>query len=75
MESWINGIEKPKNWDNILEIQLRRALACLDIYLETEEKPDEFPQEKTFLKAFRCRSRSRPFKVIENSGSVVYTQI
>lgn len=76
MESWINSKEPGRGNSNVLEIQLKRSLSCLDIYLETDSTNDsEFPVEKTFLKAFRTRCRSRPFKIIENSGSIVYTQI
>lgn len=78
MESWINSIDSTKRCSNVLDNQLKRTLASLDIYLETEStigSATEFTAEKTFLKAFRSRTRSRPFKIIENSGSVVYTQI
>lgn len=74
MESWINAAgSATTSTDSMLEQQLRRVQSCLDIYLETEGS--EFGQEKTFLRAFRCRSRSRPFKVIQTGGSSVYTQI
>lgn len=76
MESWVNSIDDPKSV-HILESQIKRALSSLDIYLETEGtvvNSSEFASTKTFLKAFRGRSHSRPYKIIENSGSVVYTQ-
>lgn len=78
MELWINNIKKGKNVDFILGIQLKRAMSSFDIYLETEEplSPNsEFQPDKTFLKAYRGRNRSRPFKVIQNPGSTIYTQI
>lgn len=78
MESWVNSIDDPKSINNLLETQMKRALSSLDIYLETEGtlvNSTEFPPSKTFLKAFRDRTHSRPYKLIENSGSVVYTQI
>lgn len=59
-------------------MQIKRALSSLDIYLETEGtvvNSAEFSPSKTFLKAFRGRTHSRPYKLMENSGSVVYTQI
>lgn len=77
MESWVNSIDDPKDVNKLLELQIKRALSSLDIYLETEGTltPSEFPPSKTFLKAFRGRTHSRPYKLIQNSGSVVYTQI
>lgn len=78
MESWVNSISDPKNVNNLLELQIKRALSSLDIYLETEGtliNSAEFSPSKTFLKAFRGRTHSRPYKLIQNSGSGVYTQI
>lgn len=78
MEAWINSIQDAKNVNNILEIQIKRALSSLDIYLETEGtlvNSSEFPASKTFLKAFRDRTHSRPYKLIDSGGSVIYTQI
>ncbi|XP_037042717.1 THO complex subunit 5 homolog [Bradysia coprophila] len=78
LEAWVNLIDDPKNTSNVLELQIHRALSSLDIYLETEGtliNSSEFQATKTFLKAFRDRTHSRPYKMMENSGSVVYTQI
>lgn len=78
MEYWINSIERPKKFVNILGIQLKRAMSSLDIYLETESlntNSHEFPPDKTFLRAFRGRTRSRPFKIIHNGGNSIYTHI
>lgn len=81
MEHWINSIEATKkNATNILGIQLKRAMSSLDIYLETEgvrseDQSAEFQAEKTFLKPFRGRTHSRPYKVVQNGGSVIYTQL
>lgn len=81
MENWINSIEATKkNASSILGIQLKRAMSSLDIYLETEgvrsdDQPVEFQAEKTFLKPFRGRTHARPYKVVQNGGSVIYTQI
>lgn len=82
MESWINSIESnKKNATYILGLQLKRTMCSLDIYLETEgirSAPAgivEFPPEKTFMKAFRGRAHSRPYNVVQNSGSIIYTQI
>ncbi|KAJ6646073.1 THO complex subunit 5 like, partial [Pseudolycoriella hygida] len=78
MEFWVNSIADPKNIDNILELQIKRALSSLDIYLETEgnlTNSTEFSPSKTFLKAFRDRTHSRPYKLIGNIGNVVYSQI
>lgn len=74
----MNSIDDQKNLTNVLEMQIHRALSSLDIYLETEGtliNSSEFQATKTFLKAFRDRTHSRPYKLIENSGSVVYTQV
>lgn len=81
MEYWINSTESfKKNVSNVLILQLKRAMCSLDIYLETESirlssSPAEIKAEKTFLKVFRGRARSRPYKVIQNGSSVIYTQI
>lgn len=82
MESWINSLQATKkNSSYILGVQLKRAMTTFDIYLETEctvaSTPEsaEFPPEKTFVKAFRGRAHSRPFKAIQNGGSVIYTQL
>lgn len=78
LEAWVNSIDDPKNINNVLEIQIHRALSSLDIYLETQGtliNSSEFQATKTFLKAFRDRTHSRPYKLIENSGNAVYTQI
>lgn len=81
LEHWINSIEASrKNVSSILGIQLKRAMSSLDIYLETEsvrsdEQPMEFQTEKTFFKPFRGRTHARPYKVVQNGGSVICTQI
>lgn len=36
----------------LLSVQIRRLIACFDIYLEITS-PDDFPQEKIFFKAAR----------------------
>lgn len=51
--------------DNILPLQLQRAMASLDIFLETESiqhKDGEFHQEKNFTCSFKGRERSRPYQ-------------
>lgn len=81
MEYWINSIESfKKNVSNVLILQLKRAMSSLDIFLETESirlssSSGDIKAEKTFLKVFRSRVRSRPYKIIQNGGSVIYTQI
>lgn len=80
MEFWINTIESvDNNGSNILTMQLKRAMCSLDIYLETEairlSSPTEVKSEKAFLKVFRGRLRSRPYKVVQSGGSDIYTQI
>lgn len=81
IEYWVNFIQTNKiNADNIIGTQLKRVMTALDIYLETEgshstERSSEFVPEKTFIKAFRRRTHSRPYKVVQNGGSIIYTQI
>lgn len=82
MEYWINSTESfKKTIANVLTVQLKRAMCSLDIYLETETirlsttSATEIKSEKTFLKVFRGRTRSRPYKIIQNGSSVIYTQI
>lgn len=53
-------------------------MSGFDIFLETEGpfySPAEFTQDKTFLKAFRGRQRSRPYKIVQNGSNVIYKQI
>lgn len=64
----------------MLAIQLQRARTSLDIYVETTDGFGEGgsgeQREKTFLRAFRSRTRSRPLRAIETTaGSVIYTQV
>lgn len=86
MESWINSVQvNSKILPRILGVQLKRAMTTFDIYLETEctiastslstSEPAEFPAEKTFVKAYRGRAHSRPFKAIQNGNNVIYTQL
>lgn len=82
MEYWINSIESfQTNVSSVLIMQLKRAMSSLDIFLETDSmrlassSSVEVKAEKTFLKVFRGRVRSRPYKIIQNGGSVIYTQI
>jgi THO complex subunit 5 len=80
MEYWINSIDDEQKLakKNLLAKQLKRTMSCLDIYLETEGtyySPAEFTADKTFIRAFRGRQRSRPFKIIPNGSGVVYTQL
>lgn len=80
MEFWVNSIGMFKHSvSNILVLQLKRAMCSLDVFLETESirlatPANEFKAEKTFLKIFRSRTRSRPYKVVKNGGSILYTQ-
>lgn len=72
----MNAVDNPKEKETLLQTQLKKAMSSMDIYLETEGplvNSMEFSPEKPFLKAFRGRQRSRPFKVIQNGN--VYTQI
>lgn len=78
MEFWTNSLDAAKHPKTILSAQLKRAMSCFDIFLETEGpfySPAEFTQDKTFLKAFRGRSRARPFRIASNGSSSVFTQI
>lgn len=81
MEYWVNSIDMTKRMvSNILVLQLKRAMSALDIFIDTEAArnagtANDPKIDKTFLKIFRGRARSRPFRVVNNSGSLVYTQI
>uniref|UniRef100_A0A1B0GHL3 Cationic amino acid transporter C-terminal domain-containing protein n=2 Tax=Lutzomyia longipalpis TaxID=7200 RepID=A0A1B0GHL3_LUTLO len=73
MEFWVNSLDEGSQPRKacILVSQLRRAMLSLDILLETESTMHakiDFPAEKTFLKAFRGKQRSRPYRMIENGG-------
>lgn len=74
VEGYVNSIKVDKI-DNILPLQLQRAITSLDIYLETESSQDgsnqEFHQEKNFSCSFKGRERSRPYqpKTIGNTTS------
>lgn len=80
MEYWINSVDvSKKNISYILGLQLKRTMHSMDVYLETESAANpevaDFKSEKTFFKAFRGRTHSRPYKMVKNGGSVIYTQI
>ncbi|XP_055705592.1 THO complex subunit 5 homolog [Phlebotomus papatasi] len=80
MEYWVNTLEEGVKSRKacVLVSQLRRIMTSMDILLETESilrAKTDFPAEKTFIKAFRGRQRSRPYRMMENGGGVVYTQI
>lgn len=71
-------MEIAKHSRNMLSLQLKKTMLCLDIYLETEgvlSNNQEFSQEKSFLKANRGRQRARPFKMMNNGGTIIYTQM
>ncbi|CRL03450.1 CLUMA_CG016281, isoform A [Clunio marinus] len=64
IEGFVNGI-KCDSVDNVLSLQLQRAMTSLDIFLETESfqhQDGEFHQEKNFSCSFRGRGRSRPYQ-------------
>ncbi|XP_041772208.1 THO complex subunit 5 homolog [Anopheles merus] len=78
MEYWCNSLSALENSCDILPKQLKRAMSCLDIYLETEGPyyaPAEFTQDKSFLKPFRGRTRAQPFRIAPNGSSSLFTQI
>ncbi|XP_053673269.1 THO complex subunit 5 homolog [Anopheles nili] len=78
MEYWCNSLSAMDYSNDILPMQLKRAMSCLDIYLETEGPyytPAEFTQDKTFVKPFRGRTRSQPFRIAPNGSSCLFTQI
>lgn len=63
IEGFVNSIKVDK-LDNILSLQLQRAMASLDVFLETESiqhQDGEFQQEKNFSCSFKGRERSRPY--------------
>jgi THO complex subunit 5 len=67
IEGFVNGM-KAEKIDNILPLQLQRAMTSLDILLETDSNQSadasskEFHQEKNFSCSFRGRHRSRPYQ-------------
>uniref|UniRef100_A0A182QXG2 Uncharacterized protein n=1 Tax=Anopheles farauti TaxID=69004 RepID=A0A182QXG2_9DIPT len=78
MEYWCNSLSAVEHTTNILPMQLKRAMSCLDIYLETEGPyymPAEFTQDKSFLKPFRGRTRAQPFRIAPNGSNSLFTQI
>ncbi|XP_035912615.1 THO complex subunit 5 homolog [Anopheles stephensi] len=78
MEYWCNSLSAVNHSFDILPKQLKRAMSCLDIYLETEGPyytPAEFTQDKSFLKPFRGRTRAQPFRIAPNGSSSLFTQI
>ncbi|EAA13229.4 AGAP004746-PB [Anopheles gambiae str. PEST] len=78
MEYWCNSLSALEHSCDILPKQLKRAMSCLDIYLETEGPyyaPAEFTQDKSFLKPFRGRTRAQPFRIAPNGSSSLFTQI
>uniref|UniRef100_A0A182JCL4 Uncharacterized protein n=1 Tax=Anopheles atroparvus TaxID=41427 RepID=A0A182JCL4_ANOAO len=78
MEYWCNSLSAQEHSHNILPLQLKRAMSCLDVYLETDGPyytPAEFTQDKSFLKPFRGRTRAKPFRIAPNGGSSLFTQI
>uniref|UniRef100_A0A2M4BFD1 Putative tho complex subunit 5 n=1 Tax=Anopheles marajoara TaxID=58244 RepID=A0A2M4BFD1_9DIPT len=78
MEYWCNSASTTNNMALMLPTQLKRAMSCLDIYLETEGpyyKPAEFKHDKSFLKPFRGRTRARPFRIAPNGSNSLFTQI
>lgn len=60
-----------------------RAMHSLDIYLDSEanrmagnsNSANDSRADKAFLKVFRSRTRSRPYRIAQNGNSIVYTQI
>ncbi|XP_053665470.1 THO complex subunit 5 homolog [Anopheles marshallii] len=78
MEYWCNSLSAADHLFDILPKQLKRAMSCFDIYLETEGPyytPAEFTQDKSFLKPFRGRTRAQPFRIAPNGSSSLFTQI
>ncbi|XP_035793714.1 THO complex subunit 5 homolog isoform X2 [Anopheles albimanus] len=78
MEYWCNSMFSSDNMALMLPSQLKRAMSCLDIYLETEGSyytPAEFKHDKSFLKPFRGRTRARPFRIAPNGSNSLFTQI
>jgi len=64
IEGFVNSLKIDKV-DNILPLQLQRAMTSLDIFLETESiqhQDGEFQQEKNFSCSFKGRERSRPYQ-------------
>lgn len=78
IEYIVNTIDINKKSRIILPFQLKRLMSCLDVYLETESAfsgSNEFIPDKSYLRAFRSRTRARPFKAVSNGAGIIYTQI
>ena len=78
MEYLINAFNDKKLFDNILPLQLQKAMTSMDIYLETESSlhdTPEFVREKIYYRSFRGRDRARPFKLMSNGNQTFYKQI
>lgn len=81
MEFWVNSVNLNKQTaSTILVLQLKRAMSALDVFVDTESirnagSANEHKVDKTFLKIFRTRTRSRPYRIVKNSDSLIYTQI
>ncbi|GLV32133.1 thoc5 [Carabus blaptoides fortunei] len=56
----------------LLSAQIRRLVACFDIYLEVTS-PDEFTREKIYFSSTRGRNRNKPYKYLKMGGGV-FTQ-
>lgn len=81
MEFWVNSINSNKqNASTIMVLQLKRAMSALDVFIDTESmrnagSTNDPKVDKTFLKIFRTRARSRPYRIVKNSDSLIYTQV
>lgn len=81
IEFWVNSIAT-ESIDNILPLQLQRAMTSFDIFLETESIQQleisgapEFQQEKNFTRCFRGRMRSRPYEAKQIGHTISYKHI
>ncbi|CAO1334869.1 unnamed protein product [Diamesa hyperborea] len=78
IEHWINSMQAEKSIDNILPLQLQRAMSSMDIFLETENTQHEvleFQQEKNYFRNFRGRMRNRPYKLKTIGPNTYYKQV
>lgn len=76
IEGFVNSIQVNKI-DDILPLQLERAMTSLDIFLETmhQDGNKEFPQSFNFSCSFRGRERSRPYQPVQIGATVCFKQL
>jgi len=80
IEFAINSMSLEASIDNILPLQLQRAMTSIDIFLETESSQQidgtpEFHQEKNFSRSFMERRRSRPYRIVSVGRTISFKHL